>query len=90
MQRGTKKELHFQFRNLNEGIVLGGAADQCHLHVGDEILAINEVRLSDALTQDDIVQLIVKSVITGSLSLVVRRYGKSKKSIVSFIFFYKC
>ncbi|XP_077974641.1 uncharacterized protein LOC120329459 [Styela clava] len=58
----------------------GGAADICHLCVSDEILAINEVPLADCKTQDDIVQLIVSSVITGNLSLNIRRYGKAKKA----------
>jgi len=42
-------------------------------------LAINDVQLSSSLTQDGIVKLIVDSVITGNLSLDIRRYGKSKK-----------
>lgn len=58
----------------------GGAADICQLRVSDEILAINEVPLADCKTQDDIVQLIVSSVITGHLSLNIRRYGKLKKT----------
>ncbi|XP_076821786.1 uncharacterized protein LOC143468450 isoform X1 [Clavelina lepadiformis] len=58
----------------------GGAADVCQLCVGDEILAINDVRLSSSLTQDGIVQLIVDSVFTGNLSLDIRRYGKVKKT----------
>nr|CAB3263459.1 LIM domain only protein 7 [Phallusia mammillata] len=58
----------------------GGAADICQLCVGDEILAINDVRLDSTLTQDGIVQLIVDSVITGNLSLDIRRYGKAKKT----------
>ena len=58
----------------------GGAADICQLCVGDEILAINDVRLDSSLTQDGIVQLIVDSVITGNLALDIRRYGKAKKS----------
>ena len=57
----------------------GGAADICQLCVGDEILAINDVRLSASLTQDGIVKLIVDSVLTGNLSLDIKRYGKSKK-----------
>ena len=57
----------------------GGAADICQLCVGDEILAINEVQLSSSLTQDGIVKLIVDSVLTGNLSLDIKRYGKSKK-----------
>ena len=51
--------------------------------MGDEILAINDVRLDSSLTQDGIVQLIVDSVITGNLALDIRRYGKAKKSKAS-------
>lgn len=64
---------------------VGGAADICQLCVGDEILAINDVRLDYSLTQDGIVQLIVDSVITGNLSLDIRRYGKAKKSKLAFV-----
>jgi len=67
--------------------ISGGAADICQLCVGDEILAINDVRLDSTLTQDNIVQLIVDSVITGSLSLDIRRYGKAKKRKSFFIAF---
>uniref|UniRef100_H2Z6G9 PDZ domain-containing protein n=1 Tax=Ciona savignyi TaxID=51511 RepID=H2Z6G9_CIOSA len=56
-----------------------GAANVCQLCIGDEILAINDVTLSSTLSQDEIVQLIVDSVITGNLGLDIRRYGKSKK-----------
>lgn len=63
-----------------DSVSAGGAADICHLCVSDEILAINDVPLADCKTQDDIVQLIVSSVITGHLSLNIRRYGKPKKT----------
>lgn len=78
LNKNTNKQESFIFY-LKLIVCLGGAAELSNLCVGDEILAINSVRLSSSLTQDDIVQLIVESVIKGSLLLGVRRYGKSKK-----------
>ncbi|XP_078488862.1 uncharacterized protein LOC100181356 [Ciona intestinalis] len=83
----SEKGFGFTVRGGDDGkpvivntVTPGGAASVCQLCIGDEILAINDVRLSSTLTQDEIVQLIVDSVITGNLGLDIRRYGKSKKS----------
>jgi len=51
----------------------GGAADVCNLCIGDTITHINKVELVSLSCQDDIVQLIVESIITGKLGLNIRR-----------------
>jgi len=60
-------------------VTAGGAADRCQLYVGDEIVAINDVQLKTFDPQDEIVQLIVDSIITGNLALNIRRYERSPK-----------
>ena len=45
----------------------------CNLCIGDTITHINKVELVSLSCQDDIVQLIVESIITGKLGLNIRR-----------------
>lgn len=71
--------MSFFFDEQLNVIFKGGAADRCQLYVGDEIVAINDVQLKTFDPQDEIVQLIVDSIITGNLALNIRRYERSPK-----------
>jgi len=62
----------------------GGAADVCNLCVGDTITHINKVELVSLNCQDDIVQLIVESIISGKLALNIRRKKLGYKSLDNF------
>ena len=62
--------------------IKGGAAHVCELSIGDEVISMNGMTVSN-LTQDQIVELMTEAVRTGQLRLRVRRYAKStRKSII--------
>ena len=61
---------------------LGGAAFVCELSIGDEVMSMNGMTVSN-LSQDQIVELMTEAVRTGQLRLRVRRYNTiTRKSSV--------
>ncbi|XP_077983687.1 uncharacterized protein LOC144438507 isoform X3 [Glandiceps talaboti] len=56
-------------------VTLGGSADICELHAGDEIMYINNQGTA-SLSHDDALHAISQAVLTGNLQLRIRRYSK--------------
>jgi len=82
---GSSRGFGFQVRGgdgrspiIVDAIKPGGAAHVCELSVGDEVLTMNGMTVSN-LTQEQIVELMVEAVRTGQLRLRARRYNQLPK-----------